>query len=116
MKKAEFDNQAHILRLHIPDEESYGIIDGGHTGFAVRQTVARSRASGIEESPSNMRGFAQVYRACDPAKMVQPLKRCATESNSLRISYDSEMRQHVQDIQGRSAGRESFGGNGPSRM
>ena len=39
VKKAEFDTQTGVLRLQIPDDESYGIIDGGHTDYAIKTTV-----------------------------------------------------------------------------
>jgi hypothetical protein len=52
VKKAEFDNQANILRLHIPDEEAYGIIDGGHTDFAIKKTVEENRKAGTENTLS----------------------------------------------------------------
>jgi len=40
VKKSEFDNKGDILTLHIPSEDHYGIIDGGHTNFAINSTVA----------------------------------------------------------------------------
>lgn len=52
VRKADFDNQAAVLRLHIPEDESYGIIDGGHTDFAIKKTVAESREDGTEDSLS----------------------------------------------------------------
>jgi AIPR protein len=52
VKKAEFDNQTDILRLHIPDEEAYGIIDGGHTDFAIKKTVEEKREKGTEDTLS----------------------------------------------------------------
>jgi hypothetical protein len=39
VKRAEFDNQSEMLNLHIPNEEHYGIIDGGHTNYAIVSTV-----------------------------------------------------------------------------
>lgn len=53
VKKAEFDNQAGSLRLHLPDDESYGIIDGGHTDFAIKSTVKAYSDAGTEDSLSN---------------------------------------------------------------
>ena len=53
VKKAEFDNQLEVLRLQIPDDEAYGIIDGGHTDFAIKKTVTECRESGTEESLSD---------------------------------------------------------------
>ena len=53
VKKAEFDNQAGTLRLHLPDDESYGIIDGGHTDFAIKSTVKARCDAGTEESLGN---------------------------------------------------------------
>ncbi len=51
VKRAEFDNQTSILKLSIPEEEHYGIIDGGHTDFAIRKTVqdfsARNKADDL---------------------------------------------------------------------
>jgi hypothetical protein len=53
VKKAEFDNQTGKLRLHIPQDESYGIIDGGHTDFAIKSTVADFRQGGHEGQLDN---------------------------------------------------------------
>ena len=53
VKKAEFDNQTGSLKLHIPSEEHYGIIDGGHTNYAITNTVAVMRNSGREDALSN---------------------------------------------------------------
>ncbi len=41
VKLYSFDNKESVLRLDIPDEEQYGIIDGGHTYFAVKTNVQR---------------------------------------------------------------------------
>jgi hypothetical protein len=48
VKKAEFDNQTNTLHLQIPDDESYGIIDGGHTDHAIKTTVKAQRKSPTE--------------------------------------------------------------------
>jgi hypothetical protein len=53
VKKAEFDNQVGTLRLFLPEDESYGIIDGGHTDFAIKSTVATHRSAGTEETLGN---------------------------------------------------------------
>jgi hypothetical protein len=53
VKKAEFDNQVGKLRLQIPQDESYGIIDGGHTDFAIKSTVAELREAGQESQLDN---------------------------------------------------------------
>lgn len=40
VEKYDFDNKTNILRLSIPDEsENYGIIDGGHTHFAIHEAL-----------------------------------------------------------------------------
>jgi hypothetical protein len=46
VRKAEFDNQLEQLKLHIPEEEHYGIIDGGHTDYAIVNTVSKFRNEG----------------------------------------------------------------------
>jgi hypothetical protein len=53
VKKAEFDNQEDLLTLNIPDEEHYGIIDGGHTDFAIKSVVSRMAQGGTEDPLSN---------------------------------------------------------------
>ncbi len=53
VKKAEFDNQVGKLRLHLPDDETYGIIDGGHTDFAIKSTVKSHRDAGNEQFLGN---------------------------------------------------------------
>lgn len=48
VKHYEFDNKREILTLVIPpDDEKYGIIDGGHTYYSIIKTVADAR----EEEP-----------------------------------------------------------------
>lgn len=53
VKTAEFDNQQDVLRLSIPDNESYGIIDGGHTDHAINNTVRTLLNQGEHEPLSN---------------------------------------------------------------
>jgi hypothetical protein len=53
VKKAEFDNQLCTLRLQIPGDDSYGIIDGGHTDQAIINTVKARRESGSESRLEN---------------------------------------------------------------
>lgn len=53
VKKAEFDNQQDNLRLHIPGDESYGIIDGGHTDHAIKTSVAAMKQLGKEDVLAN---------------------------------------------------------------
>jgi hypothetical protein len=53
VKSAEFDNQRSVLRLSIPDRESYGIIDGGHTDHAVVRTVQALREEGQDDPLPN---------------------------------------------------------------
>jgi hypothetical protein len=53
VKKAEYDNQACVLKLSIPEEDHYGIIDGGHTDFAVRKTVQEFTANKAADRLSN---------------------------------------------------------------
>jgi hypothetical protein len=38
--RADYDNQKGILTLDIPDEEYYGILDGGHSNFSVDEVRA----------------------------------------------------------------------------
>jgi hypothetical protein len=53
VKRTEFDNNSGILRLYLPDDDSYGIIDGGHTDFAIKSTVKARRDAGKEASLAN---------------------------------------------------------------
>jgi len=53
VKKAEFDNQSGILRLQIPDEDSYGIIDGGHTDHAIKTTLKALEEAGDSSTLEN---------------------------------------------------------------
>jgi hypothetical protein len=46
VKGVEFDNERGLLRLNIPDKDSYGIIDGGHTDHAIVNTVKSIREDG----------------------------------------------------------------------
>lgn len=50
----DFDNRRNILTLRIPEKESYGIIDGGHTYQAIKAAVANAREKGTAQgSPTN---------------------------------------------------------------
>lgn len=42
-KAVEFDNKLSILKVQIPDDEAYGIIDGGHSYEAVTSVVSSLR-------------------------------------------------------------------------
>jgi hypothetical protein len=43
VKKYTFDNQQNLLSLDVPTDEKYGIIDGGHTYFAIARNVEVER-------------------------------------------------------------------------
>jgi hypothetical protein len=53
VKKAEFDNKIGSLRLYLPDDESYGIIDGGHTDFAIKSTIKARHSDGADGALEN---------------------------------------------------------------
>lgn len=53
-KKCDFDNKRNILHLDIPSEPEYGIIDGGHTYFAVTMTVQRERERLLNEAKESI--------------------------------------------------------------
>ncbi len=53
VKKSDFDNQTGRLQLHMPVDESYGIIDGGHTDFAIKSTVASAIQEGKDKRLEN---------------------------------------------------------------
>ncbi len=48
VKDVEFDQEKSVLRLNIPEKDSYGIIDGGHTDHAIVSTVGALREEGEE--------------------------------------------------------------------
>jgi AIPR protein len=50
VKKYIFDNQKNVLSLDLPPEEQYGIIDGGHTYFAIGTNVQREKERLLAES------------------------------------------------------------------
>ncbi len=54
-KEVDFDNKHGVLKLNIPDNETYGVIDGGHTYRAIASTVSEQ----IEESGENGQEGAQ---------------------------------------------------------
>jgi hypothetical protein len=60
VRKAEFDNKEQTLRLHIPNEEQYGIIDGGHTSYAIASTVSALRKAGLEDKLGNQYVHVEV--------------------------------------------------------
>jgi hypothetical protein len=65
-KETEFDNKRNVLKLNIPDNEAYGIIDGGHTYHAVKEVVQeilrKERPDGTEvETPSAAPPLADQY-------------------------------------------------------
>lgn len=60
VKKAEFDNQAQTLKLFIPSEEHYGIIDGGHTNYAIVSKVSEFRDKGTEDRLDNQYVHVEV--------------------------------------------------------
>jgi AIPR protein len=53
VKQYTFENKQSMLRLDIPEEEQYGIIDGGHTYFAIESNVQRERERLMEEQDGN---------------------------------------------------------------
>ena len=53
VKGVEFDIERSLLRLNIPDRDSYGIIDGGHTDHAIVNTVNTLREEGEKEPLPN---------------------------------------------------------------
>jgi len=60
VKRAEFDNEVGALKLYIPNEEHYGIIDGGHTNYAILSTVSAMRSAGKEEALDNQYVHVEV--------------------------------------------------------
>jgi len=44
-QSAEYDNANRVLRLDIPDDEDYGILDGGHTQFSIERALQDPRPS-----------------------------------------------------------------------
>jgi hypothetical protein len=53
VKKTEFDNKNDSLTLHIPNEDHYGIIDGGHTDFAIKSKVSEMNGLGKSDGLNN---------------------------------------------------------------
>jgi hypothetical protein len=53
VKGVEFDAEQSVIRLNIPDKDSYGIIDGGHTDHAIVNTVRALREQGDDEPLPN---------------------------------------------------------------
>lgn len=53
VKQYTFENKQSVLYLDIPSEEQYGIIDGGHTYFAIQSNVQRERERLIAEQNGN---------------------------------------------------------------
>src|SRR3990172_682513 len=43
-RAAEYDNQTKLLRLDVPDEERYGILDGGHTTHSIETVLQKDLA------------------------------------------------------------------------
>src|SRR5207249_897349 len=60
VKQYTFDNQQSVLSLDIPSEEQYGIIDGGHTYFAIQSNVQRERERLIAEQVGNAKAQEPV--------------------------------------------------------
>ncbi len=48
VKGVEFDNRRSLLSLNIPEDDVYGIIDGGHTYKALTTVVNSTRTEGID--------------------------------------------------------------------
>jgi hypothetical protein len=49
-RQVEFDNKRNILKLQIPEGDTYGIIDGGHTYRAITNAVREPRLEGPPDS------------------------------------------------------------------
>jgi hypothetical protein len=60
VKRADFDNKEQVLKLHIPAEDHYGIIDGGHTDYSIVSTVKAMRDEGREEELANQYVHVEV--------------------------------------------------------
>ena len=45
-RAADYDNQSKVLKLVLPDEESYGIVDGGHTTHSIEHVLASEESAG----------------------------------------------------------------------
>ncbi len=51
-RNVEFDNKRNILTLSIPEQDAYGIIDGGHTYQAISAAVLATKAANASGSDS----------------------------------------------------------------
>jgi hypothetical protein len=54
-QSAEYDNVARVLRLDIPDDEDYGILDGGHTKLSIASVTGRRERESEGETPQYVR-------------------------------------------------------------
>lgn len=110
---AEYDNQAKLLKLVIPDEERYGILDGGHTTHSIESVLQE----GVPEREDTRHQFVrleiligaedylgEIARARNTSMQVKvfSLKNKAGEFQWLKEAvapYDSKIRWSENDPQ-----------------
>ncbi|HLF72245.1 MAG TPA: AIPR family protein [Dehalococcoidia bacterium] len=110
---ADYDNQTKLLTLVVPDEDRYGILDGGHTTHSIETVIQAGRPEGLELRPQFVRleiligaedYLGDIARARNTSMQVKlfSLKNKAGEFQWLKSAvspYDSKIRWSENDPQ-----------------
>ena len=88
VKSAEFDNRANTLLLEIPiessDEESYGIIDGGHTHRAIHNAVQKLQKQYPDESETLPYQYVRLEIMTGVEERIAEIARARNRSSQLQ--------------------------------
>lgn len=94
VKKYTFDTQKQTVSLDIPEEEQYGIIDGGHTYYAISANVQRERERLIAEleegsSAAEVVAFPEQYVHLEILERIEEHLADIAEARNFSVALKS---------------------------
>lgn len=82
---ADYDNQTKLLKLDLPDEERYGVLDGGHTTHSIETVLQHANPAELAESDATRDQFVRLEILIGAEDYLGEIARARNTSMAVKV-------------------------------